>query len=61
MATQVGIGLIGAGRIGASHARVIAERVPGARLVAVADPARAPLPCSPTSWAAHRTRIRPRW
>ena len=38
MATEVGIGLIGAGRIGASHARLIAERVPGARLVAVADP-----------------------
>ena len=38
MATDVGIGLIGAGRIGASHARLIAERVPGARLVAVADP-----------------------
>jgi myo-inositol 2-dehydrogenase/D-chiro-inositol 1-dehydrogenase len=33
----VAIGLIGAGRIGTSHAAVIAERVPGARLVAVAD------------------------
>lgn len=34
----VGIGLIGAGRIGASHAEVIARRVPEAALVAVADP-----------------------
>ena len=38
MSAELGIGLIGAGRIGASHARLIAERVPGARLVAVADP-----------------------
>jgi myo-inositol 2-dehydrogenase/D-chiro-inositol 1-dehydrogenase len=36
--TPVRIGLIGAGRIGASHAAVIARRVPEARLVAVADP-----------------------
>ena len=38
MDTAVRIGLIGAGRIGASHARLISERVPGARLTAVADP-----------------------
>jgi myo-inositol 2-dehydrogenase/D-chiro-inositol 1-dehydrogenase len=36
--TPVRIGLIGAGRIGASHAAVIARRVPEAQLVAVADP-----------------------
>ena len=36
--TPVRIGLIGAGRIGASHASVIARRVPEAQLVAVADP-----------------------
>lgn len=34
----VRIGLIGAGRIGASHAAVLARRVPDAVLVAVADP-----------------------
>ena len=35
---MLGVGLIGAGRIGSSHAQLIAERVPGARLAAVADP-----------------------
>src|SRR3954470_13610155 len=34
----VRIGLIGTGRMGSSHAEVIARRVPGARLVAVGDP-----------------------
>ncbi len=38
MDESVAVGLIGAGRIGTSHARLIAERVPGARLAAVADP-----------------------
>jgi myo-inositol 2-dehydrogenase/D-chiro-inositol 1-dehydrogenase len=33
----VRVGLIGTGRIGSSHAEVIARRVPGADLVAVAD------------------------
>jgi myo-inositol 2-dehydrogenase / D-chiro-inositol 1-dehydrogenase len=33
----VRVGLVGAGRIGSSHAEVITRRVPGARLVAVAD------------------------
>src|SRR4051794_702720 len=33
----VRIGLIGTGRMGSSHAEVIARRVPGARLVAVGD------------------------
>src|SRR4051794_3982827 len=37
LSPSVRLGLIGAGRIGTSHARVIAERVPGAALVAVAD------------------------
>lgn len=32
------VGLIGAGRIGTSHAQIIAQRVPGACLAAVADP-----------------------
>jgi myo-inositol 2-dehydrogenase / D-chiro-inositol 1-dehydrogenase len=34
----VRVGLVGAGRIGTSHATVLAHRVPGAHLVAVADP-----------------------
>ncbi len=34
---QVNIGLIGTGRIGRLHARNLAYRVPGARLVAIAD------------------------
>ena len=38
LATPVRIGLIGTGRIGSSHAEIIARRVPGADLVAVADP-----------------------
>ena len=35
--TPLRLGLIGAGRIGTAHARVVAERVPGAVLAAVAD------------------------
>jgi len=38
LTTPVRIGLIGAGRIGSSHADIIAKRVPLAALVAVADP-----------------------
>ena len=34
----VRIGLVGAGRIGTSHATLLARHVPGAELVAVADP-----------------------
>jgi len=36
--TEINVGLIGAGRVGTSHAQILAERVPGARLVMVADP-----------------------
>ncbi len=36
-ATSIGIGLVGAGRMGAILARAIARDVPGARLVAIAD------------------------
>lgn len=34
----VGIAVLGAGRIGANHAEIVARRVPGAALRAVADP-----------------------
>jgi myo-inositol 2-dehydrogenase/D-chiro-inositol 1-dehydrogenase len=34
---RIGLGLVGAGRMGAIHARAIAGHVPGARLVGVAD------------------------
>lgn len=34
----VAVGLIGAGRIGTSHAQILAEGVPGAHLAMVADP-----------------------
>jgi myo-inositol 2-dehydrogenase/D-chiro-inositol 1-dehydrogenase len=34
----VRVGLVGAGRIGTSHAQLLAKDVPGAELVAVADP-----------------------
>ena len=37
MAEQLRLGLIGAGRIGRVHAANVAQRVPSARLVAVAD------------------------
>jgi myo-inositol 2-dehydrogenase / D-chiro-inositol 1-dehydrogenase len=37
IAQPVRIGLIGTGRIGSSHAEILARRVPGADLVAVAD------------------------
>jgi myo-inositol 2-dehydrogenase / D-chiro-inositol 1-dehydrogenase len=36
--SPVRIGLVGAGRIGTSHATLLAHRVPGASLLAVADP-----------------------
>lgn len=39
VADTVGIGLIGAGRMGSFHAVTLHSRVPGAALVAVADPA----------------------
>ena len=38
MSDTVGIGLIGAGRMGSFHAETVHGRVPGAALVAVADP-----------------------
>ena len=38
LAEPVRVGLIGAGRIGTAHAETLARRVPGAHLVAIADP-----------------------
>src|SRR5690606_40173399 len=35
---QLHVGVIGVGRMGACHARNLAGRIPGARLVALADP-----------------------
>lgn len=35
----VGVALIGSGRMGAHHGETVSRRLPGARLVAVADPA----------------------
>jgi myo-inositol 2-dehydrogenase / D-chiro-inositol 1-dehydrogenase len=35
----LGVALIGSGRMGSFHAATLARRIPGARLVAVADPA----------------------
>ncbi|MBV9922459.1 MAG: Gfo/Idh/MocA family oxidoreductase [Pseudonocardia sp.] len=37
----LGLALVGAGRIGTNHATIVARQVPGARLVAVADPVEA--------------------
>ena len=36
---SVGVALIGSGRMGSFHGQTLARRIPGARLVAVADPA----------------------
>lgn len=38
LSDPVRVGLVGAGRIGTSHATLLTRRVPGANLVAVADP-----------------------
>jgi predicted homoserine dehydrogenase-like protein len=37
MATEISVGLLGAGRIGRVHAEYLAFRIPAANLVAVAD------------------------
>ncbi|KOX16325.1 Gfo/Idh/MocA family oxidoreductase [Nocardiopsis sp. NRRL B-16309] len=37
-APPLAVGLVGAGRMGAFHARTLAQRLPGVRLAAVADP-----------------------
>lgn len=35
----IGVALVGSGRMGSFHGESLARRIPGARLVAVADPA----------------------
>ncbi len=52
---DVRIGLIGAGRIGSSHARLVSERVPGARLAMVADPRPAAAGALAEQWGATST------
>jgi predicted dehydrogenase len=37
MTARIGIGLVGAGRMGSTHARIIAQAVPEVRLAAIAD------------------------
>src|SRR6476620_8363921 len=37
MTARIGIGVVGAGRMGSIHARLIAQRVPEARLAGIAD------------------------
>ena len=46
VANPVNVGVVGAGRIGTSHAELLGRRVPGARLLAVADHVRA----QPIGW-----------
>jgi myo-inositol 2-dehydrogenase/D-chiro-inositol 1-dehydrogenase len=38
-ARQIGVALVGSGRMGSFHGAALARQIPGARLVAVADPA----------------------
>ena len=49
MTSPLRIALLGAGRIGQVHARTIVQRVPSARLVAIADP----MPDAAANLAAH--------
>ena len=37
MTARIGLGLVGAGRMGSAHARLIAAGIPGARLAGIAD------------------------
>lgn len=37
MSVRIGLGIVGVGRMGADHARIIARHVPGARLIGFAD------------------------
>jgi len=60
MAKPVTVGLIGTGRIGSSHARILARRVPDAELVAVADARPEAAHASPTSSESRHTQTRPR-
>ena len=66
MAQELRLGIIGAGRIGKVHARTIVNRVPEARLVAIADPQRSAAEALaselrvPRALADHRELLRDR-
>lgn len=49
---QLGVALIGSGRMGARHGATLADRLPGARLVAVADPAAGTAERLAAAWGA---------
>ncbi|MFC5950051.1 Gfo/Idh/MocA family oxidoreductase [Pseudonocardia lutea] len=48
----IGVALIGSGRMGAYHGETLARRLPGARLVAVADPAPGTAETLAAEWGA---------
>ena len=59
MSTPLGVGLIGAGWMGAFHGESLARRVPGARLAMVADPAPGAAAGSRARWAPGPPPTRP--
>lgn len=55
MATSIGVGLIGAGRIGKVHAANLVQRMPKAKLLAVADVNRAAAETLAEQWGGYAT------